>query len=311
MERTTWFSPNQLIRLVRRTSPIFSGYQQHDAEEFLKFLIDRLDQELVLSAIEPEAEDEEGEQEAEGGGGGVKGGAKRRGRSAASNGHAHPSEASGIAMHPAEAEHSEVECSGEAAMAEDSAAATAAGHNGGRRSPPSHTGEATRKRAPYSAIRDLFGGKTATVVQCTRCSSTSIREEDCEGLQLALSKPFQEEAEGEPDGGGQENLVESLVSGSLWFARQVLPIETLLGPLFPDLVYGEQEHLVLEECLENFFAEERMVDDNQYVFLAICRAVSCHFLIAAQLLALSIPIVSLCSWRCMDCLAVDTGATRC
>jgi hypothetical protein len=42
-----------LVRAVRTTSSVFRGYDQHDAEEFLKFLLERLDRELELPDAPP------------------------------------------------------------------------------------------------------------------------------------------------------------------------------------------------------------------------------------------------------------------
>lgn len=40
------FSPNQLKTVVGEKNPMFQGYQQHDSQEFLNFLLDSLHEDL-------------------------------------------------------------------------------------------------------------------------------------------------------------------------------------------------------------------------------------------------------------------------
>lgn len=224
VERPTWYTPHELARQVRQTSPIFQGYDQHDAEEFIKFLIDRLDKELLLTTVEQDANGME------------------EGGSAVENG-----------------------VDGDAIVGDGGAAADAMPVDG----EVAVAALTSQRRVPYSVIRDLFEGRTATVVQCSNCDGKTVREEACEGLQLAVSKPIhlKEEMEAPPPPSPwlEDNFVGNIVSGGLWVARQVaIPIETVFGPIFPSFGYGDEgEQLMLEECLENYFAEEEMVEDNQ------------------------------------------------
>eukprot|EP00036_Acanthoecidae_sp_10tr_P007132 CAMPEP_0182932886 /NCGR_PEP_ID=MMETSP0105_2-20130417/32495_1 /TAXON_ID=81532 ORGANISM="Acanthoeca-like sp., Strain 10tr" /NCGR_SAMPLE_ID=MMETSP0105_2 /ASSEMBLY_ACC=CAM_ASM_000205 /LENGTH=497 /DNA_ID=CAMNT_0025071543 /DNA_START=8 /DNA_END=1501 /DNA_ORIENTATION=- len=108
------------------------------------------------------------------------------------------------------------------------------------------------------------------MTECAACGAVSVREEASEGLQLALCRPVLDHAAAtEPDGteddGGVEPspfwdaLTDNVTGWGSWVA------ESLLGPIFPGLVYGDEgDALVLEECLENYFGEESMTGSNRY-----------------------------------------------